>query len=166
MIEIIVNLDKNSRRPIAEIDWFDGCLAMVDTGALFPIWTSTDDALIELGAKLQMKDVSFGGFGGRTQGNLYRVNFKLNNIIYVDMPIIAKEMNDLSCHMIISATMFEKMIYTIDDIDKKLEIRIPDNQIVRNLRLSNEKGGISVYLAGTYEAVEEYTAYKSQNHVS
>ena len=113
-----------------------------------------------------MRDVSFGGFGGKTQGNLYRVTFKLNNIIYVDMPIIAKEMNDLSCHMIISATMFEKMIYTIDDIDKKLEIRIPDNQIVRNLRLSNEKGGISVYLAGTYEAVEEYTSCKAQNHVS
>ena len=57
MTETIINLDKNSRRPIAELDYFDGCLAMIDTGAVIPIWTSTADALMELGAKLQMKDV-------------------------------------------------------------------------------------------------------------
>ena len=84
----------------------------------------------------------------------------------MDMPIVVKETKELNCSLLLPATMFEKMIYTIDDIDKKLEIRIPDNQIVRNLRLSNGKGGISVYLAGTYETVEKYTAYKSQNHVS
>lgn len=159
MIETIIKLDKDARRPIAELDWFDGCLAMIDTGAIIPVWTSTDNSLIELGATLERKDVSFGGFGGEAVGNQYRINFKLGNIIYVDMPIIAKQMNDLSCHMVLSATLFEKMIYTIDDINKKLEIKIFDNQPVRNLRLSNDKGGVSVYLAGTYETVEEYHAY-------
>ena len=72
------------------------------------------------------------------------------------MPIVAKETKELNCSMLLPATIFEKMIYTIDDIDKKIEIRIPDNQVVRNLRLSNDKGGISVYLAGTYETVEEF----------
>ena len=159
MIETIIKLDKDARRPIAELDWFDGCLAMIDTGAIIPVWTSTDNSLIEIGATLERKDVSFGGFGGEAVGNQYRINFKLGNIIYVDMPIIAKQMNDLSCHMVLSATLFEKMIYTIDDINKTLEIKIFDNQPVRNLRLSNDKGGVSVYLAGTYETVEEYNAH-------
>ena len=162
MVDILINLDKKARRPIAELDWFDGCLAMIDTGAIIPIWTSTDNDLIELGATLERKNVSFGGFGGEAVGNQYRINFKLGNIIYVDMPIIAKEMSDLSCQLILSATMFEKMIFTIDNINKKLEIKILDNQIVRNLRLSNDKGGNSVCLAGTYETVEEYNKHKPE----
>lgn len=157
MVDMIINLDKMARRPIAQIDWFDGCLAMIDTGAIIPIWTLTDNDLIEIGATLERKNVSFGGFGGEAVGNQYRINFKLGDIIYVDMPIIAKEMSDLSCHMILPATMFEKIIYTIDDIHKTLEIKILDNQIVRNLRMSNDNGGISVYLAGTYETIEEYS---------
>ena len=162
MIEITINLNKNTRRPIAMIDWFKGCRAMIDTGAIIPVWTASDNDLKILGATLERKNVSFGGFGGEAKGNQYRINFRLDKLMYVDMPIIAKEMSDLSCHMILPATMFEKMIYTIDDISKKMEIKILDNQIVRNLRLSNDKGSISVYLAGAYESIEEYNIHKSQ----
>lgn len=162
MLEMTISLNRNTRRPIAMIDWFKGCRAMIDTGAIIPVWTASDNDLKILGATLERKNVSFGGFGGEAKGNQYRINFKLDKLMYVDMPIIAKEMSDLSCHMILPATMFEKMIYTIDDINKKLEIKILDNQIVRNLRISNDKGSLSVYLAGTYETIEEYNIHTSQ----
>lgn len=162
MIEIAIQLNKNTRRPIVLLDWFRGCRALIDTGALIPIWTAKDTDLIELGATLERKNVSFGGFGGEAVGNQYRISFKLGSIVYVDMPIIAKEMSGLSCHMILPATMFTGMVYTINDKEKTFGLRILDNQPVRNLRLSTDTGDLSVYLAGTYETVEEYYTLTSK----
>ncbi|MCM1304106.1 MAG: hypothetical protein NC306_08320 [Butyrivibrio sp.] len=157
-----IQLNKNTRRPIALLDWFRGCRALIDTGALIPIWTAKDTDLIELGATLERENISFGGFGGEAAGNQYRINFKLGSIIYADMPIIAKEMSGLSCHMILPATMFTGMVYTINDKEKTFGIRILDNQPVRNLRLSTDAGDLSVYLAGAYESIEEYNIHKLQ----
>ena len=53
--------------------------------------------------------------------------------------------------MILSATMFEKMVYTIDTLNKRFILDTVDNQIVRVLRISDEYGNFSAYLAGTYE---------------
>lgn len=65
-------------------------------------------------------------------------------------------MNDLNCHMILSATMFGKMIYTVDTINKCLTIDTVDNQIVRIPRISDEYDRLSAYLAGTYESEKDY----------
>lgn len=72
------------------------------------------------------------------------------------MPIVVKPMDDLNCHMILSATMFEKMVYTIDTVNKCLAIDTVDNQVVRILRVSDEYSRLSVYLAGAYETAEDY----------
>lgn len=155
-MQLSIPLDKFSRRPVARLDWFNDCRALLDTGALFPVWTKNEASLIRLGAKLEKKNISFNGFGGETKGHLYRINFSLNNLQYIDMPIVVKPMNDLNCHMILSATMFEKMIYTVDTINKCLNIDTRDNQIVRILRISDEYSKFSVYLAGTYESEKDY----------
>mgnify|MGYP000270779308 CR=1 FL=1 len=42
-------------------------------------------------------------------------------------------------------------------VNHKLNIDTRDNQPVRLLKISDDNGKISVYLAGTYENVEEYT---------
>lgn len=72
------------------------------------------------------------------------------------MPIVVRPMNELNCHIILSATMFENMVYTIDTLNKHLSIDIRDNQIVRILKLSDEYSRLSVYLAGTYETMQDY----------
>ena len=150
-MQMTIQLDKKARRPIAEIDWFEGCRALIDTGALFPIWNKSEDQLVKkLGAKLVRKGVTFRGFGGETQGNLYRVDFMLNNLIYREMPIIANRIQGTNWSMLLSATMFDGMI------NKKLNIDVKDNQPVRLLRLSDDDNGISVYLAGTYKTDDEY----------
>ena len=156
-MQITIQLDDRARRPIANIKWFNGCRALIDTGALFPIWNKNEDILVKkLGAALIKRDVIFGGFGGEARGNLYRVNFELNGIYYIDMPIVASKLVRANWNMIISATMFDGMIYEIDTISKTLNINVKDNQPVRILKLSDDSDNISVYLAGTYESKDAY----------
>lgn len=156
-MQMTIQLDEEARRPIAQIDWFEGCRALIDTGALFPVWDKSEDTLVKkLGAELIRRDVTFKGFGGETQGNLYRVNFILNNLHYINMPIIANRIQGANWSMLLSATMFDGMSYEIDTINKKLNIDVKDNQPVRILRLSDDDNSISVYLAGTYKTDNEY----------
>ena len=98
----------------------------------------------------------FGGFGGKAKGDLYRVNFELNGIYYIEIPIITSELEGTNWNLIISATMFDGMSYEIDTVNKKLNIDTKDNQPVRILKLSDDNNSISVYLAGTYETENDY----------
>lgn len=165
-MQMTIQLDEKARRPIAQINWFAGCRALLDTGALFPIWNGNGKSL-EHGfhAKLIRKNVAFGGFGGKAAGDLYRVNFELNGIYYIDMPIIASELEGTNWNMIISATMFDGMSYEIDTVNKRLNIDIKDNQPVRILRLSDDNNSISVYLAGTYETKDIYYKKNMQENL-
>lgn len=91
-MQMTIQLDKKARRPIAEIDWFEGCRALIDIGALFPIWNGIgEDLEHSFNAKLQKRNVAFRGFGGEAKGDVYRVNFELNGLHYLDMPIIVSE---------------------------------------------------------------------------
>lgn len=52
-MEIIYNLEENVNRPILKLDEiFSGCTALVDTGAVFPVWTKDEKLLEQLGGKL------------------------------------------------------------------------------------------------------------------
>lgn len=135
-MQLDILLNQSARRPIARLDWSPSYLALIDTSALFPVWTKSAALLERLGGKLQKSNVSFSEFGGKTYGHLYKINFNLNGLQYIDMPIVIKPMENLNCHIILSATMFENMIYTIDTINKHLSIDTMDNQIVRILKLS------------------------------
>ncbi len=54
-----------SLRPIIELDLFPGCLALIDTGAVIPVWTGEESQLAALeGACLTGRRESVSGFGG------------------------------------------------------------------------------------------------------
>lgn len=101
--------------------------------------------LQEIGAVKVESNVPFGGFGGRTVGNLYRINyFKLGDLIFPRMPIIAKRLQ-LPCQMIISAPMFSDLIYEIDNVNHKLNVTIPDGKsIVKNIMIYDRDGKMHV----------------------
>lgn len=122
-MQLNISLDKSARRPVARLEWFSGYRALIDTGALFPVWTKSESLLIKLGGKLERNNISFSGFGGKTDGQLYRVSFNLNGLQYIDMPVVVKPMDDL-------------------------------------LKVSDEYGKLSVYLAGTYETEVDYQKCK------
>lgn len=151
-MENIFWLDRNAQRPIMRLDnIFPGCSALLDTGALFPVWTKSSDLLEEIGAEFVKSDVLFGGFGGNAVGDLYKITLKLGNIIYPNMHIIACENNNIPGYFIFSATMFKDMVYTIDDCNKKLIINTLDNQICRNLLIQDSDGKLHVLCTCTTE---------------
>ena len=156
-MQLTLKLDENARRPVIKLNWFYGCRALLDTGALFPVWTGSDTILCKLDAELIKEEVvSFGGFGGKAFGKLYKVNFLFDKLMFIDMPIVVTQMQSLNCHIILPATMFDKMIYEIDTINHVLNIDTKDNQIVRILKVLEDGGKLSAYLAGTYESIDEY----------
>ncbi len=134
-------LDVSASRPVLRLDHlFPGCTALIDTGALFPVWTKNRDLLEALGAKICKRNVLFSGFGGNVSGDIYTFTLQLGNLIYPEMHIMACENNDIPGYFIFSATMFKNTVYTIDDIEKKFIIVTQDHQICRNIIIKDENG--------------------------
>ena len=140
MKQYTLKLDNTRQRPVVILD--NGLTALLDTGAYIPVWTDDEDILTsELGAELVRMDVPLSGFGGCTRGNLYKVNIDIGGILYPDMHIIANNEINATFNLILSATMFEGLIYQIDTINHVLNIEVPDSESnVRNLRVINKDG--------------------------
>lgn len=124
----------------------NGLTALLDTGAYIPVWTDDEDILTsEMGAELVQKDVPLSGFGGATFGNLYKVSIDIGGILYPNMHIIVNNDINATFNLILSATMFEGLIYQIDTVNHMLNVEIPDwESNVRNLKVVNEGGKVFV----------------------
>ena len=150
MKQYTLRLDKTRQRPVVILN--NGLIALFDTGAYIPVWTDDEDILIsELGAVLVRGNVPLSGFGGSTFGNLYQVNLEVGGILYPSMHMIANNEINATFNLILSATMFEGLIYQIDTVNHVLNVEIPDwESNIRNLRVVNEDGKIFV-LCGAAE---------------
>ena len=146
MRSFTMRLQKQSQRPVIALPEWHHYGAMLDTGALYPIWVREERILQEMGAEIIQDQVSFGGFGGEATGKLYRIPFfQLGELIYPGLCVIAHKL-DLPCHMIVSATMFSKLRYEIDDENHALNVTIPDGQSnVRNLVIEDRDGQLHVF---------------------
>ena len=93
-------------RPIVYIENFFRIKAMLDTGAALPVLTHDEDFLKAIGGVKIREHFIFSGFGGNTQGTLYRIpTFTLDELTFPYLPIVATRMN-APFYMILSATMF------------------------------------------------------------
>lgn len=144
MKQYTMKLDNTRQRPVVILN--NGLTALLDTGAYIPVWTDDEDILIsEMGAELVRKDVPLSGFGGCTHGNLYQVSIDIGGILYPNMHVIANNDINATFNLILSATMFEGLIYQIDTVNHVLNVEIPDGESnVRNLRVVNEEGRLFV----------------------
>ena len=122
--------------------------AMLDTGALFPVWVEEENILNELGVTAINNQVEFGGFGGKAQGKLYKLPFvRVGELVFPELHIITCRM-DLPCQMILSATMFRNLIYEIDDYHHRFNVMIPDTESeVRNVKIWDKNGRLHVAVA-------------------
>ncbi len=123
---------------------FQGCTALLDTGALFPVWTKGDRLLKGIGGRFDFGDISFTGFGGECKASVYKLNFCLGNIIFPDMSILCINDDAIPGYFLLSATMFYGCKYTIDNLNKKLWIDTYDNQVCRLLKIRNDKGKLYI----------------------
>ncbi|MBR1741648.1 MAG: hypothetical protein IJ733_07205 [Lachnospiraceae bacterium] len=144
MRQMTVDLDEKQQRPVVILD--NGLAALLDTGAYFPVWTDEEDILTSsLNGKLIREHMPITGFGGTAYGNVYQATFRIGELIFPEMHIIANSDLDTSYNLILSATMFQQLIYEIDDAHHRLNITIPDDQSnVRNLKIEDRNGKIHV----------------------
>ena len=135
MKQYTMRLDLNHQRPVVMLK--NGLTALLDTGAYIPIWTDDEKILVSrLGAKLIQRDVPISGFGGSTCGNMYKVTMDIGGILYPELHIVANNELNVSFNFIISATMFEGLMYQIDTVNHVLNIDVPDHESnIRNMKV-------------------------------
>lgn len=130
-------------------------VALIDTGASMPVWVGPKEILLRLGAKYVNRHVPISGFGGGgTEGDLYEIPiFTVGELTFTWMSIVYikdffsrtdekgnKIITDATYHIVLSATMFRNTIYEINDIDKLFKITVPNNALVRNVKIYSNDG--------------------------
>lgn len=147
-----MTLNKDFQRPIIYLSNWHGLNALLDTGALFPVWTAPETILPSLGGVLIQKNVVFGGFGGKTHGNLYQLKeVAIGKLIFPEMAVIScNAFENVPYHILLSATMFQHLRYEIDDENHKFNVMIPDREsCVRNLKIQDKNGKLYVLCNST-----------------
>ncbi len=152
MKQITLRLDATQQRPVVLLG--NGMRALLDTGAYIPVWLGDESIISEdLGGELIQKDFEFSGFGGKAKGNLYKMTVQIGDLIYPNMTIIANNDLELPFHLILSATMFQRLRYEIDDGNHMLNITVPDTEsVVRNLKVVSKDGETFVLCENVFEA--------------
>ena len=144
MKQFTLRLDATQQRPVVLLK--NTLTALLDTGAYIPIWTDDEDILVSaLGGKLIKKNVPFTGFGGTAYGNLYQITLEIGDLIFPNMHIVANSELNTSYNLILSATMFDGLVYEIDTKTHRLNVSVPDEEsLVRNLRVIDSNGSIHI----------------------
>ena len=145
MMQFTLLLNEETQRPVVTLKNWHRFSVMLDTGALFPIWVGDATILEKMNAVVVKEKVRFGGFGGDAYGTLYKIPyFQFGDLIYPWPHVVTHKM-DLPCHMIVSATMFNDMIFEVDNRNHRLSVTIPDGEShVRNLIIRDENGKLVV----------------------
>lgn len=135
-----------SLRPVIEVGIFPGCRALIDTGAVIPVWVAAERQLAASeGVRAMGRRGTVSGFGGSSEGNLYEMTLDFDGLYYIDLPIVASRMRNTPWHIILPATLFDNMIYTIDNIRRMAIFEAPDNQLVRHLKYCDRDGALYIF---------------------
>ena len=143
--QFTMKLRSSLKRPVVSIPNFFNITAMIDTGALIPVWVKDEAILQACGAKFLFGNAGFSGFGGETSGNVYQIqNFTFGNLLFPTFHIVTSKIN-IPAQMILPATMFDGLVYEFDTDNHAMNITIPDTQSkVRNLVLERKDGRMIV----------------------
>ena len=157
MIQFSLPISKKLQRPTLQLTKFHNFYAMIDTGSVFPVWCAPEDALKELGGEKLKDSVTFGGFGGKAEGKLYEIPlFQLGQLIYPHLNIIVHPDTSFVSSFILPATMFNNLIYEINNKTHRLNITVPDDESnVRNLTIKDDNGRLHVFCSSSDENIKE-----------
>lgn len=149
MKQFTLPLIKDKQRPTVRLSNFFQINAMLDTGAVLPVWVEEEEALKKIGGVPVAFNQPFGGFGGMTEGTLYKIPlFRCGELMFPEFPVIASKIN-LPCQMLLSATMFNGLVYEIDDWHHRFNVTIPDHEShVRKLIIEDRNGNLHIFCTG------------------
>ena len=141
-----MELRKEFQRPVIYLPELN-LDAMLDTGSLFPVWCASEQQLQNYGGEKISDFAPFGGFGGKAVGKMYALpTFQMGGLIYPHLIIIACEYPNMIMPLILPATMFNNLIYEIDNKHHRLNITVPDDEShIRNLTIKEENGCLHVF---------------------
>ena len=147
MKQITLELVANQMRPIIKMDNVLKFNALLDTGAAVPVWTHDENFLKAIGGIKIRNYASFKGFGGSVRGPLYHFPaFTVGELTFPHLPVIVHRMDE-PFHMLLSASMFTRLIYEIDDYHHKLNITVPDGEsLIRNITDRDDNGRLKIVL--------------------
>lgn len=156
MQQFSLELDISYERPVVTLRKFHNLDALVDTGARFPVWVVSEKRLKSIGALKVRECIEFGGFGGKAKGTIYQIPlFQFGDLMYPYMNIIACELT-LPVPLILPATMFNNLIYEINNKTHRLNITVPDNESnVRNLTIKDDNGRLHVFCTSSEKGKKE-----------
>lgn len=158
LIEEVYSLDTRENSPVIVLPWFNNCRVLIDTGATLPMWLKSVIPLKIKGAIKENHMVNLNGVGGNSTGDLYRINFDFGNIHFKNLPIVHKEISVADAYMILPATLFEGMVYEIDNINHTFKVKVDNKEYYRDFKIKDKRGIPYIYLANTYETKEEAEA--------
>ncbi len=155
MLQMTMDLDYKQQRPVIFLG--DELTALLDTGAFVPVWVDNESLLVEkFGAKFVKGNVPLLGFGGVTYGNMYQVTFQVGALTFPNLHIIVNDELNNPFNLIMSATMFQGLIYEIDDKNHKLNVTVPDGEsAVRNMRIEDSGGRLHVLCSSAKGETQE-----------
>lgn len=147
--EQVFQLNPRAERPMLHIKTDTGKMvwALFDTGAYIPVWTATEQLFLQhYSSAIFAAKSNVGWFGGDTKGKVYRVNFKLGEIIYPQMPIFIPDEEQIAPYSIIlSATMLRGLDYNIDTRNNYMTVHFESqSEMIRNLVFSDKNGRVVV----------------------
>ena len=124
--------------------------ALLDTGAVFPVFTKGSAVLTSLGGVLKKENVSFNGFGGEVNADLYEISIFLGDdngsIIFPNMSILCIDDPTIGFPFVLSATMFEEFDYTISNSYHRVLFETDSNQVCYNFIIKDQNGKLHVFL--------------------
>lgn len=62
-----------------------------------------------------------------------------------EIPIIACPLKNTTYHIILPATMFDDMKYSIDNVCKEVIFEVEDDQLARHLKLQGKNGNLHIF---------------------
>ena len=142
-----MRLDANSQRPVIILDQFKNYAALLDTGASFPVWVTDETLLRRLGGQLVKRNVVFHVFSDvPVKGNIYRIdNFPIGRILFKRFYFVASPDRSNKFQMLLSATVFRGLEYTINDKEHYLKVSFPDDEpCTRELILQDSAGRVTI----------------------
>jgi hypothetical protein len=146
MKQITLSLVDDTIRPVIRLKEWNNVRALLDTGALYPIWVASESALIKYGGIYTGETVRFGGFGGMTEGKLYEITVTIGELVFPRMSIIlCNDIKNPPYQLLLSAYLFKDLIYTIDDKNHCLIINTLDNEsLIRNFKITTIDNKVQV----------------------
>lgn len=136
---ISLPLEKERQRPVVELY---GMQALIDTGAVIPMVSMPAKAVEKMFSAVKVKgNVSLGGIGGRSAGDIYAIPlFSIGEIKYEPFEVFVPYVSKITFPILLSSTLFYGMSYTVDTVEGKFIIDTKNALLKRKFRIKDLHG--------------------------